>query len=160
MSQGCQGKLENNLQIIDDCNTFKDGCITIYNDGKEKHDSWEARILFESYFNSSQIRIECTVYEDTRENALVQLQKDYNNLVHTFKEDYNISEPKIQNCANCMYYDDGRCRNEYSLFYQRFMYTDDYCSKCWSPNKNKDDMVLVSKEDTINGLMKGIKCES
>ena len=40
MSSGCSGKLVNNLKIIDDNRMFKNGCITLYNDGKEKNSSW------------------------------------------------------------------------------------------------------------------------
>ncbi len=132
------GKLENNLKIIDNCRDFKNNCITIYNDHKEKHNSWEARVLFETHSNNSQIRIECTVYEDTRENALAQLQKDYNNLVQKFKSDFNITEPKVKSCENCKYYDYllSKCNNKYGPFYKKHMYADDYASYCWSLNEN------------------------
>ena len=90
MSSGCSGKLENNLQIIDDYQGYKNGIITLYNDGKEKHDSWEARVLFETHSNNSQIIIECVVNEDTREKALNELQKEYNNLVQKFKSSKKI----------------------------------------------------------------------
>lgn len=138
MSLGCSGKLENNLQIIDNCRDFKNGCITLYNDGKEKNNSFEARVIFETYLNYSQIVIECIVYEDSRENSLKELQKEYNSLVEQFKEDFNISESKVKNCANCKYYDyiNTRCNNKCSLFYQNVMLNEDYCSKCWKLNEN------------------------
>lgn len=138
MSSGCSGKLENNLKIIDNCRDFKNNCITIYNDHKEKHNSWEARVLFETHSNNSQIRIECTVYEDTRENALKELQKDYNNLVDKFKEDFNIDEPKVKSCENCKYYDylHLRCNNFYGILYGKNMRKNDYCSICWKFNEN------------------------
>jgi hypothetical protein len=137
MSSGCSGKLVNNLKIIDN-REFKNGCVTLYNDSKEKHNSWEARVLFETRANNSLLVIKCVVYEDTRENALNELQKEYTLLVNKFKEDFNISEPRVKSCVNCKYYnhEKSRCSNMYSSFYQKFMYDEDYCSKCWSLNEN------------------------
>lgn len=138
MSSGCSGKLENNLQIIDDYQGYKNGIITLYNDGKEKHNSWEARVLFETHSNNSQIIIECVVNEDTRKNALNELQKEYNSLVQKFKSDFNIAEPKIKSCTNCKYYNYllTRCNNKYSPFYRKIMGKDDYASYCWALNEN------------------------
>lgn len=79
------------FEIVQD-STFQNGKITIYNDRKEKHNSHEARLLVQSYTTDGTIALELQVYEDSRENALVELNIAFDKLMDKFKEDWNLND--------------------------------------------------------------------
>lgn len=76
--------------VQDDC--YQNGKITVYNDGKEKHNSWEARLYVNSNITEGNINLELVVYEDSRENALNELNNAFNKLMIQFKEDWDLKE--------------------------------------------------------------------
>ena len=78
------------FEIVQD-NTFQNGKITIYDDGKEKHNSHEVRLLVQSYTTDGTIALELQVYEDSRENALVELNIAFDKLMNKFKEDWELN---------------------------------------------------------------------
>lgn len=79
------------IEIVED-NDYQNGKITVYNDGKEKHNSWEARVYVNSNITEGNINLELVVYEDSRENALNELNLVFTKLMEKFKEDWNLDD--------------------------------------------------------------------
>lgn len=71
---------------------FLNGKISIWDDGKEKHNSHEARLLISTSTNLGSIDLELQVYEDSRENALIELNIAFAKLMEKFKEDWELKE--------------------------------------------------------------------
>lgn len=79
------------IEIVED-NVYQNGKITVYNDGKEKYNSWEARVYVNSNITEGNINLELVVYEDSRENALNELNLVFTKLMEKFKEDWNLDD--------------------------------------------------------------------
>lgn len=79
------------FEIVQD-NVYHNGKITVYNDGKEKYNSWEARLYINSFISEGNINLELCVFEDTKENALNELNIAFVKLMEKFKEDWNLKE--------------------------------------------------------------------
>lgn len=77
------------FEIIED-NEYQNGKITIWNDGKEKHNSCEARLLVNTNNIDGEIVLRLNVYSDTKENVLVELNAAFVNLMNKFKQDWNL----------------------------------------------------------------------
>ena len=77
------------FEIIED-NEYQNGKITIWNDGKEKHNSWEARLCIKTCTNDGDLDLYLTVYSDTKDNVLVELNAAFVNLMNKFKQDWNL----------------------------------------------------------------------
>ena len=80
------------FEIVEDRET-QNGKITVYDDGKEKHNSHEARLCISSNIPGGSIELELEVFEDSRENALIELNIAFVKLMEKFKEDWNLKEP-------------------------------------------------------------------
>ncbi len=79
------------FEIVED-NDYQNGKITVYNDGKEKYNSWEARVYVNSNITEGNVNLELCVFEDTKENALNELNIAFVKLMEKFKEDWNLKE--------------------------------------------------------------------
>ena len=71
---------------------FLNGKITIWNDGQESHCSHRARLLIHTNVFEGSVSLELSVYEDSRENALIELNIAFENLMEKFKEDWGLKE--------------------------------------------------------------------
>ena len=71
---------------------FLNGKISIWNDGKEKHNSHEARLLIHTNVFGGSISLELSVNEDSKENSLIELNIAFENLMEKFKEDWGLKE--------------------------------------------------------------------
>lgn len=80
----------NRFQIVES-NEYKNGKITVYNDGKEKHNSHEARLYVESCVTGGTIHFELEVFSDSRENSLEELKIAFDELIEQFKIDWNLN---------------------------------------------------------------------
>lgn len=77
------------FEIIED-NEYQNGKITIWNDGKEKHNSWEARLLIETEISGGAVSLILEAYEDTRENAINELNNAFTKLMYQFQVDFGL----------------------------------------------------------------------
>jgi hypothetical protein len=75
---------------IEESDGYKNGKITVYDDGKEKHNSHEARLYIESCVSRGSIQIELQVFESSREESLKELKIAFNELLEQFKIDWNL----------------------------------------------------------------------
>lgn len=80
----------NKLEIVQS-RDFINGKISIYNDGKCKHNSWEARLLIKSEIYEGSLRLSLETFEDTRENALDELNDKFIELMNKFQKDWNLA---------------------------------------------------------------------
>ena len=63
-------------------------CICIYDDKKEKHNSFEGNILLEVDFKYSSIEIRLVAFAENEEELLKELKADYVALINKFEEKY------------------------------------------------------------------------
>lgn len=70
---------------------FLNGKISIWNDGQESHCSYRARMLIQTKVFEGSVSLELQVYEDSRENALVELNIAFDKLMNKFKEDWELN---------------------------------------------------------------------
>lgn len=63
-------------------------CICIYDDKKEKRNSFEGNIILEVDFKYSSIEIKLVAYAENEEELLKELKADYTNLINKFEEKY------------------------------------------------------------------------
>lgn len=79
----------NRFEIVKS-NEFKNGKITVYDDGKEKHNSHEARLYVESYIAGGTVHFELEVFASSREESLKELKITFDELLEQFKRDWNL----------------------------------------------------------------------
>ena len=79
----------NKLEMVQS-RDFINGKISIYNDGKCKHNSWESRLLIETEISGGAVSLVLEAYEDTRENALDELNVKFIELMNKFQVDFGL----------------------------------------------------------------------
>lgn len=79
----------NKLEIVQS-RDFINGKISIYDDGKCKHNSWESKLLIETEIYRGSVSLNLEAYEDTRENALDELNNKFIELMNKFQKDWNL----------------------------------------------------------------------
>ena len=79
----------NKLEIVQS-RDFINGKISIYDDGKCKHNSWEARLLIKSEIYEGSLRLALESFEDTRENAINELNNAFTKLMYQFQVDFGL----------------------------------------------------------------------
>lgn len=81
----------NKLEIVQS-RDFINGKISIYDDGKCKHNSWESKLLIETEIYRGSVSLNLEAYEDTRENALDELNNKFVELMNKFQKDWNLAD--------------------------------------------------------------------
>ena len=79
----------NKLEIVQS-RDFINGKISIYDDRKCKHNSWEARLLIKSEIYEGSLRLALESFEDTRENAINELNNAFTKLMYQFQVDFGL----------------------------------------------------------------------
>lgn len=82
----------NKFKIIES-RDYINGKISYYNDKKCKHNSHEVRLLIESEIYEGSLRLELETFEDTRENALNELNIAFEKLMYQFQKDFDLKNP-------------------------------------------------------------------
>lgn len=63
-------------------------CICIYNDKKEKHNSYEGNLVLEVFAMFSSVEIRITAYAENEEELLKEMKKSYEFLCDRFEQKY------------------------------------------------------------------------
>ena len=79
----------NRFEIVKS-NEYENGKITVYDDGKEKRNSHEARLYIESCVPKGSIQIFLRSFESSREESMKELQIAFDELLEQFKIDWNL----------------------------------------------------------------------